>query len=154
MKRDVSWWFLSIFAVVVVAGLWGIILGIIRFPWPPCPPCRTACFRALDNQNRRHIFESEYRVETAVVQKVHYYPSQRIIANRFDFLASRYAPPFYTVTLKTSDGERLETTVSASNQDITRIKEGQEIKIETYKTVARADNGRIFLRKKMFRSFK
>jgi hypothetical protein len=145
MKREIpeiSWWFPLLFVVIVVATI--LSLG--------------EAFEALDTlHGQRSIFESEYRVETAAVQKVHYHPPQRIIANRFDFLASRYTSPFYTVTIKTSDGERFETTVPASNQDITKIKEGQEIKIRTFKiyeTVTSADGKILRPRTRIFRSFK
>jgi hypothetical protein len=140
MKREIPWWGPLLFFGVIVAGI--LTIG--------------DAFEALDDlRGQRIIFESECKVETAVVQKVHYHPSQRIIGNRFDFLASRYAPPFYTVALKMPGGEMFKTTISAPNQNITKIKKGQEIKIETYKTVARADDGRILLpRTRIFRSFK
>jgi len=141
MKREIPWWFAFLFAVGLIVGIFAI----------------GEAFEALDNLNQRSIFESEYRVETAVVQKVHYHPPQRIIANRFDFLASRYTSPFYTVTIKTSDGERFETNVPASNQDITKIKEGQEIKIRTfeiYETVTSADGKILRPRTRILRSFK
>jgi len=85
MKREVSRRFAFLFAVGLMVGIFAI----------------GEAFEALDNLKQRSIFESEYRIGTAVVQKVHYHPPQRIIANRFDFLASRYTSPFYTVTIKT-----------------------------------------------------